>query len=261
MNNIAYIYRIRHKYKDKSYVGITRDRDVFFRWQEHPRADSKIGKAIEEEGIESFVFEVLERHGNISDSDLFKRETLYIEALNSIENGYNVIHSKEQEKVDVLPERALQGLKYLETLTYLGTPGNNDNNRYSFWHKLGSDNLCILSLLSSVNYFTNKTSKYYNLLHKTFYKREQRLFSIESLGSEYYIESLDEIISLLMAAYRDIPAPYEVLYYSEGGNYLEFIIKDIDSEKSRRFKLYGQLIYSDETLYKEKIKRIDELLD
>lgn len=80
-----YIYKITHKSTHQAYVGQTGN--PFARWQAHCQNDSSpIQKAIREEGIHNFTFEVLEK---CEDKLGNEREAYWINYFHTYENGYN----------------------------------------------------------------------------------------------------------------------------------------------------------------------------
>lgn len=80
-----YIYKITHKSTHQSYVG--QASNVYDRWRAHiTHNDSPIQKAIAEEGLSSFTFEVLEECSNEKADD---RETFWINYYHAYESGYN----------------------------------------------------------------------------------------------------------------------------------------------------------------------------
>lgn len=80
-----YIYKITHKSTHQSYVGQTSN--VWDRWRAHiTHNDSPIQKAITEEGLPAFTFEVLEE---CSDAKANDRETFWINYYHAYEAGYN----------------------------------------------------------------------------------------------------------------------------------------------------------------------------
>ena len=94
-----YIYKITNKNNGKVYVGYT-EREPLFRWWEHfKHSNFPIGKALKEDGIESFTFEVLEKHLKSDKTvvEMHEIETKYIQLFDSINSGYNCIVSKKQD--------------------------------------------------------------------------------------------------------------------------------------------------------------------
>lgn len=262
MNDTAYIYKVTNKITRMVYIGITRDRNVFSRWHEHIKSHSKLGKAIDLYGIENFVFEVLEKLYNISNPDLFRKESEYIERYKAIEMGYNSVYSAPSRSTNSgFSKKVRNGLEEFKSKTYLGLPTNNSNKKLSFWNLLHDQKLCILTLLSTRNYLTNKNSKYNNALIQAFNSREQRIFSIKLYSQDYYIDSIDEMIKLFSSIYSDqVLDDYEVIDYSVSRNYVEFSIENSEG-KIAKFEVYGHMLYSDELMYCEEIKSIKELLD
>lgn len=101
-----YIYKITHKSTHQAYVGQTKN--FLERWAAHFHSnDSPIQKAIKEEGVAAFTFEVLEEcEDGLSD----EREVFWIKFFHTYENGYNtnqgnnlkVETPKKEEKI-ILP--------------------------------------------------------------------------------------------------------------------------------------------------------------
>ena len=80
-----YIYKITHKSTHQSYVGQTSN--IWDRWRAHICSnDSPIQKAITEEGLSAFTFEVLEECSKEKAND---RETFWINYYHTYEAGYN----------------------------------------------------------------------------------------------------------------------------------------------------------------------------
>ena len=80
-----YIYKITHKSTHQAYVGQTHN--VIERWRDHFYSnDSPIQKAITEEGVAAFTFEVLEE---CPDGEANNRETFWINYYRTYEAGYN----------------------------------------------------------------------------------------------------------------------------------------------------------------------------
>ncbi|WP_177763183.1 GIY-YIG nuclease family protein [Flavobacterium sp. I3-2] len=85
------IYRIFNRNTLQSYVGST-TRDVDTRFREHlqgtaKKVDTKFFKAIEHFGAQAFEIQLLEEVE--STDELAEREVHYIEAFDSMRNGYN----------------------------------------------------------------------------------------------------------------------------------------------------------------------------
>lgn len=79
-----YIYKITNNETGQVYIGQSIHPET--RWAEHRRNKySKIGKAIQENGVENFSFQIIEYAGNYTE-----RENYWIDYYNSIETGYNV---------------------------------------------------------------------------------------------------------------------------------------------------------------------------
>ena len=94
-----FIYRIANKVNGKCYIGYTA-REPLFRWWEHFQHSSlPIGKALKEEGIENFTFEVLEKHlkNEKTIEEMHGIETCYMNQYDSIRNGYNCMVSKNED--------------------------------------------------------------------------------------------------------------------------------------------------------------------
>lgn len=94
-----YIYKITNKTNGKAYIGYT-EREPLFRWWEHfKHSNLPIGIALKEEGIESFTFEVLEKHSKTDKTvdEMHEIETRYIQLFDSINSGYNCIVSRKQD--------------------------------------------------------------------------------------------------------------------------------------------------------------------
>lgn len=91
------IYKITNKKNGLCYIGKSIELSVK-RWKDHiTSSESKISKAIKEEGIENFIFEVIEIVGlpptvcsqKEANDYVFSRERSYIQQFDSINNGYN----------------------------------------------------------------------------------------------------------------------------------------------------------------------------
>lgn len=96
---ICGIYKITNKLNNKSYVG--QSIDIFHRWKEHsmPYDNTKIHIAIKEQGIQNFIFEILEI---CSQDQLDEREIYWINQIDSYNEGYNMTtggQSSYSEKV------------------------------------------------------------------------------------------------------------------------------------------------------------------
>jgi hypothetical protein len=92
-----YIYKITNKVNEKVYIGYT-EREPIFRWWEHfKHSQLPIGHALKELGIESFTFEVLEKHLKTEKTieEMHEIETNYITKYDSIISGYNCMASKK----------------------------------------------------------------------------------------------------------------------------------------------------------------------
>lgn len=80
-----FIYKITHKSTHQAYIGQTDN--VFHRWEKHYRdSDTPIQKAIKEEGVINFTFEVLEQ---CSQQEADAREAFWINYYHTYTNGYN----------------------------------------------------------------------------------------------------------------------------------------------------------------------------
>lgn len=89
MGRLGYIYLITNKTNGMQYVGQT-SRDIPTRFDEHcydDRSNSKIHKAIKEEGVSNFQVEELER---VELEKLDEREIYWISKLKTRELGYNI---------------------------------------------------------------------------------------------------------------------------------------------------------------------------
>jgi len=92
-----YIYKCTEKATGKSYIGKTRNAP-FFRWWNHlSKSVSPFGLYLRQTKLSDWSFEVLEvLPSNISDSEVFKIETKYIQEFDSIANGFNSIVSAKK---------------------------------------------------------------------------------------------------------------------------------------------------------------------
>ena len=265
MNNIAYIYRIINIINGMCYVGITRNRDVIKRWEEHLVADSKLGKAIRIYGSESFDYSVLEEHVNISDEKLFQIESEFIEKFNSINNGYNVVLSsktvdKKTRHQDDFLDIAVEGIRAFQTISYYGKQTDCINNKVSFWKSLVSERLCFTRLLTENNYMTNVNSKYYKVLSLNFTGRKQRFFHIEYMGTDYVTDNLKSVTDLLrLTREKNESLPYKLVSYDIREDHFELTLDDEDSG-TKRIKLYDTLLFDDELLYKERVTNVRDIL-
>ena len=80
------IYKITNKLNNKSYIG--RSIDIERRFREHKNyPETTIGKAIQEDGIENFIFEIVEL---CDESELDEKEIYYINKFDTINTGYNI---------------------------------------------------------------------------------------------------------------------------------------------------------------------------
>ena len=83
------LYKITNKINNKAYIGVT-SREPRTRFLEHcrPSSNSFISRAIQADGAENFLFDVLLT--NISAEEISKLECEYIKKYNSLlPNGYN----------------------------------------------------------------------------------------------------------------------------------------------------------------------------
>lgn len=261
MNNKAYIYKITNKQNNKSYIGVTRDRSVFLRWSEHLSTNHKLNADVKLYGITSFIFEVLEEIDNISDYDLFKKESEYINKFNSIKYGYNQILSnkKARRRTHEYSNRAKKGLVDFGSTEYIGTFTNNTNNSNSFWSKLGDTQTCFISLLMDNNYLTRDNSKYNKVLKAVFYGRDQRYFKIQHANHDYVTDNINDIIDVLGLTFAENRhLPYKLKSYYLNNNYIELNLYTNDNEY--RLKIYSPLLYEDEANYFMPIDTLKELL-
>ena len=80
-----YIYKITHKSTHQCYIGQTTN--IMQRWLQHISSqDSPIQRAIQEEGICSFTFEVIEECSEVNSDE---RESYWINYYHAYETGYN----------------------------------------------------------------------------------------------------------------------------------------------------------------------------
>jgi len=86
LNKTCGIYKITNKLNGMCYVG--QSKDVCGRWKSHISSKkSAIGNAIKTEGVESFIFEVLEE---CTEEELNEREIYWIAHFNcTYPSGYN----------------------------------------------------------------------------------------------------------------------------------------------------------------------------
>ena len=91
-DNVCGIYKITSMKTEMNYIG--QAKNVYKRWTEHckcglgidtPR-ENKLYKAMLDEGLENFTFELLEK---CSEDELDKKESYYIEAYNAVAYGFN----------------------------------------------------------------------------------------------------------------------------------------------------------------------------
>lgn len=80
------VYLITNLINDKKYVGIT-TRNIYHRFEEHCKAKSAIGRAINKYGREAFSIRTLEEA--LDKEELFYLEKEYIKRYDSYRNGYN----------------------------------------------------------------------------------------------------------------------------------------------------------------------------
>jgi len=101
VDSLNYIYKITEKATGKCYVGKTRNAP-FFRWWNHLKHSmSPFGVYLRNSNISDWTFEVLEElPSNISDTEVFKKESEYIKRFNSINNGFNSILSNKNACVE-----------------------------------------------------------------------------------------------------------------------------------------------------------------
>ena len=95
---MAYIYKITNVKNNKSYVGMTNHPDPYNRWKQHIRVASKVTKdnphhmdlinEMSRVGTDFFSFDVIEECHSF---DVNKRESHWIEYLDTHINGYNMI--------------------------------------------------------------------------------------------------------------------------------------------------------------------------
>ena len=80
-----YIYKITHKSTHQSYIGQTAE--LLHRWKQHICGDSSpIQRAISQEGIVAFTFEVIEE---CKTEEADAREAYWINYYHALTNGYN----------------------------------------------------------------------------------------------------------------------------------------------------------------------------
>jgi hypothetical protein len=91
-----YIYKCTEKETGKCYIGKTRNAP-FFRWWNHlSHSSSPFGIYLRQTKLSDWTFEVLEvLPSNITDSEVFKIESKYIQEFDSIKNGFNSLISKK----------------------------------------------------------------------------------------------------------------------------------------------------------------------
>jgi group I intron endonuclease len=90
--SIGYIYKVTDS-KGKNYIGSTIDYKK--RWRQHEEAGENmpLHRAIKDQGIENFSFEVIKTVEFIDDQHLLIIESCYMDKYDSICNGYNTKHS------------------------------------------------------------------------------------------------------------------------------------------------------------------------
>jgi hypothetical protein len=90
--SIGYIYKITD-IKGKIYIGSTNNYNK--RWKQHEEAgeDMPLHRAIKDQGIENFSFEVIKTVEYIDNEQLLIIESCYMDKFDSITNGYNTKHS------------------------------------------------------------------------------------------------------------------------------------------------------------------------
>jgi hypothetical protein len=90
--SIGYIYKITDS-KGKNYIGSTIDYKK--RWKQHEEAGENmpLHRAIKDQGIENFSFEVIKTVEFIDEQHLLIIESCYMDKYDSICNGYNTKHS------------------------------------------------------------------------------------------------------------------------------------------------------------------------
>lgn len=93
----GHVYMITHKPSGQRYVGVT-IRWVMQRWWEHMKATttSPLHKLIQEDGIESFTFEVLAQF-KPSEIDPYSIEASYIRDYNAKEAGLNAVDGHKEK--------------------------------------------------------------------------------------------------------------------------------------------------------------------
>jgi len=95
-NSLNYIYKCTEKSTGKSYVGKTRNAP-FFRWWNHlNHSSSPFGTYLRTTKLSDWTFEVLqELPCDISNTDVLRIESEYINKFDSINNGYNSVISNK----------------------------------------------------------------------------------------------------------------------------------------------------------------------
>jgi len=80
------IYKITNKLNNKSYIG--QSNNIERRFRDHKKySETTIGKAIQEEGVDNFIFEIVEL---CDKSELDEKEIYYINKFDTINTGYNI---------------------------------------------------------------------------------------------------------------------------------------------------------------------------
>ena len=96
LNNTVSISETRLPFTDvkgKIYIGSTNNYNK--RWKQHEEAgeDMPLHRAIKDQGIENFSFEVIKTVEYIDNEQLLIIESCYMDKYDSITNGYNTKHS------------------------------------------------------------------------------------------------------------------------------------------------------------------------
>lgn len=111
------IYKIANRLNGKPYVGQTRQ-SIEKRFLQHFYAQTPLGQAMRECGIENFTIEVIERCQ--SQAQLNEREIFWINALNSKQPyGYNVTNGGGYQPKSSITIQDDKGLLFHEKLKYL----------------------------------------------------------------------------------------------------------------------------------------------
>lgn len=125
------LYKITNLLNNKVYIGVT-NRNPQIRFEEHKRKSSKsyISKAIQLDGVENFIFEILE--SNIPDDKISQIECEYIQKYNSIlPYGYNADlggveyhkHSEEIKKKITESGKGNKNSKYIADILMYSKDG------------------------------------------------------------------------------------------------------------------------------------------